>query len=399
VSSAPGPADARVLRSGATRFGLEEDGGLRILGLVEGDPGTALSGVARYLLDALDRRYRVVGRLDYAPHGIRRLALGAATFRPSRETWRGRYHASAFAYRVLSSTLRRRLTGLGTDFDLALQVHGWTASQPKPYALYVDQTRLMAERGWPEWLPLTRRERGSLIPLERDMYHRAFHIFVMGATTRSSLVDDYGLDPSRVTVVGGGLPFKTLPAPGSPSPRPAILFVGRDFERKGGEPLLRAFELVRGRVSDAELHLVGVARRIEREGVVNHGKVPDRDRLSELYRRARAFCLPSLYEPYGLVLIEAMAHGVPCVGTRVQAIPEILAGGEAGLLVPPGDPAGLAEQLVRLLSDERLAREIGAAGRRRVEAELTWDHVAARMAPALGAAARAPSGEARTPTD
>ena len=108
--------------------------------------------------------------------------------------------------------------------------------------------------------------------------------------------------------------------------------------------------------------------------------------LQELYRGARVFCLPSVYEPYGLVLIEAMAHGVPCVGTAVQSIPEILDGGRAGALVPPRDPEALAEAMLSVLTDDALAGRLGSAGRRRVTEALTWDHVAERMAPALTAA-------------
>lgn len=355
----------------------------RILGLVEGDPRTALSGVARFLFDALDRRLRVVERLDYSPQGIRRLALAAATFRPSRDAWRARFHTSRLAYEVLSATLVRRLRDVKGDFDLALQVHGWVRNQPRPYALYIDQTRLMAERGWPEWLPFSRRERPKLLELETEMYRGASHLFVMGGPAGDSLVSDYGVEASQISVVGGGLPFDVLPRLSQPTAEPTILFVGREFERKGGDCLLRAFELVRERVPDATLHLVGTARRSEMPGAISHGRIADRDELASLYRGARVFCLPSRYEPYGLALIEAMAHGVPCVATNVQAIPEILDGGRAGVLVPPGDPTALAEALLRVLTDDELAREIGAAGRGEVERRLTWDHVADRMSPAL----------------
>ena len=72
--------------------------------------------------------------------------------------------------------------------------------------------------------------------------------------------------------------------------------------------------------------------------MTGHGKVRDRQELANLYRRARAFCLPSLYEPYGLVLIEAMAHGIPCVGSAVQSIPEILDEGRAACSWHPATP-------------------------------------------------------------
>ena len=355
----------------------------RILGLVGGDPATALSCVARHLLDAIDGRFPVVDRVDFAPSGLGRLMLAAQTFRPSRPAWRAGFHTSLRAHRALERTLAQRTAHLPGSFDLALQVHGWVSGQPRPYALFVDQTRLMADRGWPDWLRLRERERAELLALEREMYRGAGHTFVMGSVARESVVADYGVHPSRVTVVGGGPNFDRLPAVAGPAPSRTILFVGRDFERKGGHFLLQAFQRVRRQLRDATLHVVGVDRRFDVAGVTVHGRVHDRERLAALYRDARAFCLPSLYEPYGLVLLEAMAHGVPCVGTSVQAIPEILDQGRAGLLVEPQDPEALSQALVALLSDGDMAHRVGAAGRNFVESELNWDRVAERMSPGI----------------
>ncbi|HET9120814.1 MAG TPA: glycosyltransferase family 4 protein, partial [Solirubrobacterales bacterium] len=188
---------------------------------------------------------------------------------------------------------------------------------------------------------------------------------------------------ARISVVGGGLPYDDPPAPENLTDDPSILFVGRDFERKGGPVLLEAFDLVRRQVPGATLSLVGAPRDFRVPGVTSRGKVRDRRELADLYRRARAFCLPSLYEPYGLVLIEAMAHGIPCVGSAVQSIPEILDRGGAGLVVPPGDVTELAKALISLLTDDELAGSLAANGPRRVAECLTWDHVAARIAAAL----------------
>lgn len=366
----------------------------RLLGLVEGPPAEALSGVGQRLLDALAHELTVVGCLDYAPRGWARAALALRTFHPDRARWRGRFHTSLPAHQVLTRTLRRELRASPYEFDLALQVHGWVAGQPRPYALYVDQTRLMAQRGWPEWLPLPERERTRVLELERAMYAQASCLLVMGEPARASLIADYGVSPERVTVVGGGLMFDALPdPPAAPTAEPVITFVGREFERKGGDCLLAAFAHVREAIPEARLELVGVSaadalgRAGPAAGIRCHGKVSGRAPMSALYRGSRAFCMPSRYEPYGFALIEAMAHGVPCVGTTVQSIPEILDHGRAGLLVEPGDARGLAAALLRLLRDDELARGLGEAGRRRVAAELTWRQVAARAAPALRAAA------------
>jgi glycosyltransferase involved in cell wall biosynthesis len=279
--------------------------------------------------------------------------------------------------------MRKRTGRLSTDFDLALQVHGWVSGQPRPYAIYVDQTRLMAETGWPAWMPFSAGERNTLLNLERSMYAEAAHLFVMGEPARDSLGSDYGVEESRISVVGGGLPYDDPPVPQPLRDEPSILFIGRYFERKGGRVLLEAFDLVRKRVPGATLSIVGAGRDFGVSGVTGYGKVADRQELGNLFRRARALCLPSLYEPYGLVLIEAMAHGIPCVGSAVQSIPEILDEGRAGLLVAPGDADELAEALIRLLTDDELAGSLAAIGPRRVAESLTWDHVAARIAPVL----------------
>lgn len=340
------------------------------------------------MLTALGRMLPVVGCLDYQPHGLLKLALAAGTVSPDRARWRAAFHTSLLAHRALSTTMARRVRGFEGRFDLALQVHGWVTRQPRPYVLYVDQTRLMAQRGWPSWLPLAPRERRRVLDLERRMYHDAAHVLTMGQPAAESLSTDYGVDQERISVVGGGLMFDAMPPVAPLATAPTITFVGRDFERKGGDVLLKAFAVVRQEVPGAALHLVGVRHAGTHPGVTCHGKVNGRRQMAQLYRRSRVFCMPSRYEPYGFALIEAMAHGVPCVGTTVQSVPEILDHGRAGLLVPPGNAEVLAGALVRLLDGNDLAQRVAAVGRAHVQRSLTWTAVARRAAPALIDAAR-----------
>ena len=363
---------------------------LRILGLVDGDPWAplTLSAVPAFLLDALGRRFTVVKRLDYSLQGPRKTLHAAATIRPHRSDWVARFHLTPRAYRALTKTLTARLAAVNEPFDLAFQVHGWVGGQPRPYVLYVDQTRAQIDAGWPKLLPMRSQARNEGRRFEQMMYEGAEHIFTMGAPARHSLITDYEIPEDRITVAGGGLNLPSLPAPRSaPVQEPRILFVGREFERKGGDVLLEAFRCVRERVPAATLDVVGPRRRFTEPAVVCHGLVTDRRRLCELYMRARIACAPSLYEPWGFVFIEAMAHGVPCIGTRVQSVPYILDGGRAGVLVPPGDPDALAEAIVKLLTDDGLAERLGSEGRRRVDQCFTWDRVVTAMAPALISAA------------
>jgi glycosyltransferase involved in cell wall biosynthesis len=106
------------------------------------------------------------------------------------------------------------------------------------------------------------------------------------------------------------------------------------------------------------------------------------------------FTLPTLREPFGLAFLDAMACAVPCVGTRTGAIPEVVADGATGLLVPPDDAAALAAAIAALLEDVPRARAMGEAGRARVAAGFRWEHVAAKLERALADASTGRPAEA-----
>jgi glycosyltransferase involved in cell wall biosynthesis len=201
----------------------------------------------------------------------------------------------------------------------------------------------------------------------------------MSEFVKGSLVDDYGVDPARVRVVGAGpnvAPERPVPPGGREK---AILFVGRNFVPKGGPALLDAFARVRRVHPDARLWIVAArAPPALPDGAVFHGRLAQ-DALAALYARAAVFALPTLREAFGLSFLEAMAFGLPVVAPRLEAIPEIVSDGETGLLVPPRDPEALARALCDLLGDPLRARLLGAAGRARVAARYGWERAAALM--------------------
>ena len=119
-------------------------------------------------------------------------------------------------------------------------------------------------------------------------------------------------------------------------------------------------------------------------GATFHGLL-GREALARLYATASIFALPTRREAFGLSFVEAMAFGLPAIGSRIEAIPEIIADGETGLLVPPGDPAALAEAISTLLGDPARARRMGAAGRARVAGRFSWRLAAESMLEAMGA--------------
>jgi glycosyltransferase involved in cell wall biosynthesis len=103
--------------------------------------------------------------------------------------------------------------------------------------------------------------------------------------------------------------------------------------------------------------------------------VPD---VVQLYSHAAVFACPSVYEPFGLINLEAMACETPVIATRVGGIPEVVVDDETGWLVPPGDAAALAAAVRRLLDDSDRAARFGRAGRLRVETQFSWERIAER---------------------
>jgi glycosyltransferase involved in cell wall biosynthesis len=125
-------------------------------------------------------------------------------------------------------------------------------------------------------------------------------------------------------------------------------------------------------------------------GATNRGFVPPHE-LVELIAKTTVFALPTLREPFGLAFLDAMACGVPCIGTAVEAVPEVIDHQVTGLLVPPGDEHALAEALLSLLEDPAKAHAMGLRGRLRVDAHFTWEKVGERLESALVAASNRPA--------
>ncbi len=172
---------------------------------------------------------------------------------------------------------------------------------------------------------------------------------------------------------------------------PYALFVGRLASNKGLLDLVAAFAPLARRDSGATLVLVGedggMAARVDAairqrglDGRVRRvGHVASDVLLSAAYREARFLVLPSEYEAFGLVLLEALAQGTPVIASRVGGMPEIIDDGETGLLVPPRSPAELAAALERLWNDGDLRHRLGEAGRTTVVPRYRWPAVAASV--------------------
>jgi glycosyltransferase involved in cell wall biosynthesis len=216
--------------------------------------------------------------------------------------------------------------------------------------------------------------------LEAAIYHNASRVFVRSHNVLQTLVTHYGLEPERVHCVYAGSNAKVAlrPRSGERYDGKRILFVGLDWERKGGPTLLEAFRRIRPRHPDATLTLVGASPALDEPNVDRVGPV-SLDRVNEYYEQASVFCMPTWQEPFGIVFVEAMSHGLPILSTRVGALPDMVEDGHNGYLIEPGDADSLAAHLDALLSDPERRRRLGENGRALARDRYNWDRVGQRM--------------------
>ncbi len=271
---------------------------------------------------------------------------------------------------------------------LHVQYNGPRISRPALVTTVHD----VSFRLFPEWFSL--KDRLVLDLGLRSTLKVARHVFAVSECTRRDMAETYGVAPTDITVTPNALPPGFAP----PSPhrteqtlaghgveQPYVLFVGVLQPRKNLPRAIRAFSAVR-KAENLPHRLVIVGKRGWRRGPTERaikaagedvqplGYVPDPD-LPGLYAAAQALLFPSLYEGFGIPLLEAFACGTPVISSDVSAIPEVA--GDAALLVDPRDEAAITEALVRVLSDQELCEELAARGRARL-GQFDWLETARR---------------------
>jgi glycosyltransferase involved in cell wall biosynthesis len=212
-------------------------------------------------------------------------------------------------------------------------------------------------------------------PLERvkrrmneTAYGAAMHLVTWSQWAKDSLARDYGVPPGKVTVIAPGIDLDLWMVDRSTASvldrAPTFLFVGGDFDRKGGSTLLSAFRIVRSAVSDAKLLIVTktLPDEFDEPGVeVFRGMAPNTPELRALYARADAFAFPTLGDCLPLAVMEALAAGLPVITSRVGALGEAVTHDECGLVVEAGSSDALAAAMMRLAKEPKTRKRMGAA--------------------------------------
>ena len=237
-------------------------------------------------------------------------------------------------------------------------------------------------------------------------------VIAVSNETKADIERLFDVDPARVHVIHNGIDLEEYYKVHSTAAlkrfhidptKPYLLFVGRITRQKGIVHLVRAIDSMDGNFQivlcagapdtpeiAAEMNEAVTKAKSKRDGIIWIEEMVDRKTAIELYSNAAVFCCPSIYEPFGIINLEAMACETAVVATAVGGIKEVVVDGETGFLVPleqmketPFEPVNpgkfscdLAARINQLMQDRQLREKFGKAGRKRAEEEFSWSAIA-----------------------
>lgn len=320
-------------------------------------------------------------------------ALGSALLSLIRDRLRGRRRTRALRDAVVHEALRTPamfslLSRAARRFIERDRQHVWfsvqtqsmwnSAAQGIPNFVYTDSTILAN-------LYFEPRDFGCLpsaawLERERATYVDAAKVLVMSRHVARSLTELYGIDPRKVALAYVGSNLRRPPAAARPAPpaNKTILFVGMEWERKGGPELVAAFKRLPARHADARLLIVGASPALAVPGCTVVGRVTAEE-VGHYYAQAAIFCMPTRLEPFGIAFIEAMMHAVAVAAPRHGAMLDYLEEKDTGVLHEPGNCEAIADALTWLLDNPAERQAIALRGLEAVRSVYTWDAVGRRL--------------------
>lgn len=237
-----------------------------------------------------------------------------------------------------------------------------------------------------QYIPLKKTGKHSLIHIRKNradvFYKKCRGIFTMGQWLADDLVKNTKVEEKKVHCVGGGCNISIEKVDDSKKQGNKILFVGKDFERKGGFLVLDAFKILNDKYPGKyQLYIAGPK---EWPG---KGNIPDgihflglktTEELEKYYNLCDIFVMPSYFEAYGIVFAEALIYGLPCIGRDAFAMKEFIVEGENGYLIHEDSAEYLAKKMYDLLSDEKIRQGVIQKKEHYIE-KYSWESVAKRI--------------------
>jgi len=363
---------------------------IKLLGVIDEDPFDPItwSGSSKFFFDSLYANNTLYKAISATPPKSKQLAYKLLSFQTDLEKWKFKYHLNTSYFKQMTHAALKTIETFDTDaYNAILQVGAWYdfTHSNKLVASYHDGNlarRLESPYGYPN---ISQNHINKALNYERKLYSRIDYIFPMSQWLADSFCNDFSVDENKVFPVGAGINLpRIIPPSSSRQTTKKILFVGKDFRRKGGHILLEAFEVVKKHINNAELIIAGpelndLPDGVRCEGFISKNSTDGINKLLTLYSEANVFALPTLYEPFGIAYAEAMAHKLPCIGTNNFAIPEIIDHGKTGFLIPPNDSQSLANSLITLLEDDNLCVQMGEQAFKKYYTNYRWEIVSKKI--------------------
>jgi len=287
----------------------------------------------------------------------------------SKSRFRNYFFRTTYLFKQIKALMAKRLNPDDYKFSFQMQSLFDASVTGLPHFIYTDHTAL-ANLDYPDFNKRSFYS-NAWLNLELTIYQNASLVFTRSHNITRSVVEKYYCPSNKVVCVyAGSNAHITNPGERDYSQK-NILFVGLDWERKGGPELVEAFKTVLQSHPDAQLTIVGCSPTIDVPNCNVVGSVP-LEQVASYYKNATLFCLPTKLEPFGVVFIEAMSYKLPVIATNVGAIPDFVIDDQNGYLVQPNNVTQLATALTALLDNPQKCQAFGEMGYRIATEKYTW---------------------------
>ena len=355
---------------------------LRLFTIGDSTDRNVNSGTPHQLYQALLKQHPNIACVDVSLNKFQKVLNLAHSFHPKLQTWQEKSRKNQFVYNEMSKNAFRGTKKLSNpDYFLQFQTLFSMPDSNIPFGIYTDYTSALAEKEFPDWLPFpNKKQMSKWLIAEQENYHRAAHIFTFTERVRQSVIKDFWVDPDKVYTVGAGCKFK-IHSDSQRKERPVrnFLFIGKEPYRKGLDLLLIAFKFLQKKYPDISLTVVGTKINRKYRNLHNFPKINNHDYLHQIIKKSDVFVMPSRGEPFGYVYLEAMAHGIPCIGANVGGVSEVINDKTTGFLIEKENIQELIYKMEKLIIDPDLSHQMGINGQLRLKHKYRWSDTATAM--------------------